>query len=228
MNKKLILLFASIILTKSVSAQDSDKKFHFGLKAAPGLYWFKAGNKQTESNGSKIGFTYGAMLEFALTDNYAFVTGLDVSYVGGKSIYTLAVEAAGITTTTTVKSDLRAQYLQLPALLKMKTKEIGMIRYFGQFGFNTALLLKATSDYSVSTTTGATNTTAEGNDEDVKKSMNPIRLSLNIGGGLEYNLSGSTSIVGSIAFENGFLNVTDDSDNKILSKGIVLTVGILF
>lgn len=228
MNKKLILLFASIILTKSVSAQNSDKKFHFGLKAAPGMYWFKPGNKNNESNGAKIGFIYGAMLEFAFTENYAFTTGLEVSYVGGKSIYTSKVEIAGITTTTTAKSDLRCQYIQLPALLKMKTKEIGMIKYFGQFGFNTGVLLKATSDFSVETTSGSTNTKVEGNDEDVKEFMNPLRLSLNIGGGLEYNLSGNTSIVGSIAFDNGFLNVTDDSDNKILSKGIVLTVGILF
>ena len=227
MKKILTLTFASIFTVTAFAQSSSGKKFHFGLEATPGIYWFKPNTDNNASNGAKFGFSYGAMLEFGFTDNYSFATGIGVASIGGK--YTNAVSIANSSTSNPPGSTAnveKLQYLQIPLTLKMKTNAIGMLKYYGQFGLGVGVNLKATDDYTY--TSSVSSYTSSQNNQDVQSSTNPIRLSLLVGAGVEFNPSGNTALVAGLMFDNGFLNVNKSSSSQILSKGIQLNLGVLF
>lgn len=231
MKKVAALLFLTVYVSTAIFAEDpTDKKFHFGLKATPGLYWVKTDDETVTSNGLKFGFGYGLITEFRLAENYGFATGIELTGVGSKYTQIATVTTGTVSTNINDEQDIKLQYIQIPFTLKMKTKQIGSMKYFGQFGLGAAVNLKATSDYKI---TVGTATPLEKNDAEVTDYINPIRLALIVGGGIEYNLSGSTSAVASVHFDNGFLNTIrkknpNEYDTKVFTKGIVLTIGILF
>ncbi|MBI2271878.1 MAG: PorT family protein [Bacteroidetes bacterium] len=223
---KIVKLALAVLLAITIGNQmTAQKNIHFGLKVVPGVYWLSSTEDSTKNDGTRFGFGYGAMLEFGLTDNYYLVTGVDMVAAGAKSITDIK---AG-TLTGTSASNFNIQYLQIPLFLKMKTKEIGMIKYFGQFGLGTGFALSVKNSWT--TTIGTTVTTGS----DTKKdNIFPLRESLLIGLGLEFNIAGSTSIVAGATFDNGFtpLLKKEDSNGKELpslkSKGVTFTVGVLF
>ena len=208
---KRITLIALLLLTGTVFTYA--QKFHFGLKAAPGVAWMKPDTKGVSNGGAKLGFSYGIVTEFAFNkaENYAFATGLDVSYRGGK----LDFDSSG----SSIKTKLNLQYLEVPITLKMKTNQIGAIKYFGQVGIVPAFNLKAKSK----TTIG--NITTEDDFKDETKSFDSSFL---IALGLEYNLVGTTSGFVSAEFNNGLMDVLDNKNLKSISNLLSLNVGILF
>lgn len=223
--KKILSIFFILIIANSSFAQDSPsyKKFNFGLKAAPGLGWFKPDSPKQTSDGVKINFSYGIMTEFNFTENYCFATGLEVNHVKGATRQTNAFGE--------VSSTMRIQYLMLPLTLKMKTKEIGALKYFGQFGLGSSFALKTKAD--VTTNYGGVVTSMK--DIDADSSVSVIKESLLIGLGAEYNLVGTTSAVFSIMYDNGFTNLyskdvklTPSYPGKLTNKAVVVTIGILF
>lgn len=228
--KKLTILFFALILTSVVNAQDA--KLHFGLKAAPSLAWLHSSTKGYDSNGSKFGFTYGLITEFKFSDNYAFATGIDVAYRGGKSKYTQSETLGSSTVTSSIEENITLQYIELPLTLKLKTNEIGYLTYYLQAGLAPGINISASADekMSIQTTNGGSTTTitADSTDMDIKDGTNNFNLSMVIGGGVEYTLSGSTVLLVGLQFNNGFLDVNDDADVKVNSNYLALTVGILF
>ena len=61
--------------------------------------------------------------------------------------------------------------------------------------------------------------------------MSFINLPLLIGAGLEYNISGNTSLYTNIRFENGFNNILRSktgNETIVYSKNIALSVGVFF
>lgn len=199
---------------------------HFGLKAAPSLAWLRTDSKGLQSNGSKFGFTYGLITEFKFSDNYSFATGIDVTYRGGK---TRTTEESLLNTIVSDKS-ITLQYVEIPITLKLKTNEIGYLTYYLQAGLAPGINIRARNDVKSSTqdkTTGAV-TTYESTNDDIGSSINTLNLSMIIGGGVEYTLSGSTVLLAGIQFNNGFLDVDDRTDYKVNSNYLALTIGILF
>jgi hypothetical protein len=125
----------------------------------------------------------------------------------------------------------------------MKTNEIGYMTYFGQFGLITGIKTKAratdnAAKFDLENKTAAKE--AEISDLNIDDDMQLFRFQLSIGGGAEYNISGSTSLVFGINYNLGFSNVlrktsryiTDMSHNSIKQNtsahNVALTVGILF
>ncbi len=134
-------------------------------------------------------------------------------------------------------------YVTIPFGIKMKSSEIGYITYFGEFGGNFSLLwnsrVRDEADASLSLTPNGVD------QNDLKKLSNYSdmqigRIQLLFGGGLEYNLSGTTSLFGALHYNLGFTNVARknskylvNSSNERVSQnfsahGIRLTVGVLF
>ena len=202
----------TLLLISSFTAADA-QKFKFGLTAAPGLAWLKPDTEGLESDGSKIAFSYGIIGDYNFTDNYALSTGIEIAYKGGKIINRdTAISTVGEITT------FNLQYIELPLTLKMKTNEIGYITYFGRFGFVPAYNIKAKGEVDVSGTI---------TEVDLDSEVNDFNVSLLIGAGAQYALSGETALIGSINFENGFLDVLDGSQ-KAIANVISLKVGVLF
>jgi hypothetical protein len=190
---------------------DEDRKFRFGLQFSPNISWLKANTAGYESNGTKVGFSYGLSFEYFMSKNYLFSTGLKILNAGGDVKYN---DAIGIYPAVQNKS-YKMKYVEIPLLLKLRTNEIGYLTYFGQFGFNTGINFSSKANTKlisseipagyVSTTPG---TSSGGVDEDTYYDADTkfFNLSLVIGAGVEYNISGNTSLMLGITYNNGFVN----------------------
>jgi opacity protein-like surface antigen len=210
--KKIILLFAVCSLS---SVHLFAQKFHFGLGITPTASWIHASSDDLEGDGSKIGFNYGLITEFAFTENYSLATGITFDNNGGK----LRTKDAQVDTLN-FQYEFKLQYVELPITLKMKTNPVGYIRYYGQFGVAPEFLIGAKGTYMQGSTLVV-------DDDDIKDDINNLNVSLIIGLGLEYNLSGNTNLLLGIQYKNGFSDVLN-SDSKATVSTLGLNIGILF
>jgi opacity protein-like surface antigen len=198
---------------------DEDRKFRFGLQFSPNVSWFKARTDGYESDGTKMGFSYGLSFEYFLTKNYLFSTGLTLLNSGGNLKYESAATyvnyRSGFPRTSAVHSivevEYKLKYIEIPFMLKMKTNEIGYFTYFGQFGFKAGVNYRSSSTNTVSYNPSGTEfiETAPVDRNDVSDEINFMNLSLAVGIGVEYNLSGNTNLMLGITFNNGFINQLD-------------------
>lgn len=115
----------------------------------------------------------------------------------------------------------KATYITIPLVLKLKTKEIGTMTYFGQFGVNSSFRWKATANDEVtkinqsSTSTSVLTLGASESKSkvDITKDVAFFKAALTFGLGAEMNLSGSTSLTFGLNYNLGFTNfVKGDSD----------------
>jgi hypothetical protein len=133
------------------------------------------------------------------------------------------------------------QYIEIPLEFKFRTLPIGLIRYFGLVGFNPGIRLSANDNYTVSgqgfdnnpnNLSGTHSVNYSENNVNLSSNTSIIRLAYVIGGGLEYNLAGTTSLQVSAEYDSGFLNTNTKSSGgfsgNVTTKGITLTIGILF
>jgi len=211
-----VFLLACIPMSLYAQETSGDQKFIFGLKATPTICWTRVDAEAVKNDGIKVGFTYGLVTEFRISNNYAFGTGVDVSYRGGK--YKYDIPGLGV-----VKVDQSFQFIDVPIYLKLRTNEIGYIRYHGQFGFLPGFIVKATEDVDHNYS----------DNDDRKNRSNQsdfgfFSVGLLVGGGLEYNLGGSTSVTASIVYQNGFIDIWDIEDAQMNTDYITLNLGVFF
>jgi hypothetical protein len=133
----------------------------------------------------------------------------------------------------------------------MKTQEIGMMTYFGQFGLNNSFRLKAKADDNLVHIAADNITELESltlTNLDIKDDMNFYYAAINVGLGTEMNLVGTTSLVVGLNFLYGLSPVVKSSSDyvrhqtlnqtaldelvpftqKITNRSVQLTIGILF
>jgi hypothetical protein len=224
--KKALLIFALATVTSAAFAQSSSSKFHFGVKAQPALGWFRIDapdNVNLKSDGLPFGFGYGLITDFGFTDHYSFSTGLEVAYRGGKTKFSYS-DLSGNTIVEQKKYSL--QFIELPITLKLRTKEIGYMTYYFQVGVAPGYAIRTRAEVR-------RNDVVIANNADVGSDINEFNLSMIIGAGAEYNISGTTSLLFGLTFNNGFLDILDDSafgNSKVKgnSNYLALTVGIMF
>lgn len=205
--KRLIGLTAALIFANAylLTAQ----KVELGLQFSPGFAWLKPSDKELKNDGMKFGFNYGVNVDVMFSDNYGIGTGVLMSHRGGKLVFG-----------DTLKTNYKFQYLDIPLLLKMRTGEVGYIRYYGTFGVMPGFRLSAKGEASYG---GATF-----DEVDIKDQINLLNISLAIGGGIQYILSGTTRLVGGIEFNNGFSDLLKAKDQKATSSKLKLIVGVMF
>jgi hypothetical protein len=220
--KKLALSTILLVVTLSQAfTQDSgDQKFVFGLKASPSVTWFRVDGDGIKNEAIRIGFTYGLMTEFYLTSNYAFATGIDISYRGGK--YKEQVSLLG-NVLGNVDVIQKLQFVEVPIALKLKTNEIGYMKYYGIFGVSPGVIVKANETIE-SDILGFPDRKNRSNQSD----FTVFNTSLNVGLGIEYNLGGSTSFTTGLQYTNGLIDIWSIDKRQMRSDGITLNIGVLF
>ena len=256
MKKILLLVSSSLLLVNSFNAQDTeaDKKFRFGLRVTPTPTWLRsADTKSVEKTGAKFGFGFGLQTEFRINSTASFVTGIGGDFLGGKQTYknsqgyvlnkdngyvdskesdlTLGAQSFTVSSNTNkfyeIKSrSVKATYVTIPVLLKLMTKDISGLKYFGMFGGNIAIQTKyrATDEVALlswnSTSGKYEAATATSKIEDMRPSgdLIPVNVALNVGLGAEYNLSGSTSFFLSINYIRGFINQYQGTSQIMVDK----------
>jgi opacity protein-like surface antigen len=211
MKKVLTVLICSVFIFYNSSAQDSasasgsQSNLHFGLKLAPIISWTTAEIDGLENDGSSIGFAYGLMMDFHFTDNYAFSTGIELSHRSGKS------------KSDSLSFKYKFQYIDLPIALKLSTNQIGYMKYFGKFGFLPGINVKATVD-------------KDPGEKDFKigSEINTFNMGLIVGAGAEYNISGQTSLMIELLYNNGFIDIWKESGEQLKTNYFGINLGVYF
>jgi len=216
--KKTTVLFSLIAFCMATFAQTD---FQLGLQISPNISWMKPNTDNIENDGLKFGFNYGIIGDFNIADNYSISTGITLVNTGGSIIKPDQQEVSNTNGITTIgygetTADIRLKYIEVPLTLKLKTNEIGYMKYFGQFGFGLGFNYdaKADEEFKYSSLNGAAGATLSREDVDYKKEINLLRTSLIVGLGAEYNLSGNTSLVFGFTFNNGFVNIFSEDAYK--------------
>ncbi len=239
--KKIVVLASFLIAVLSIQAQND---LRFGFQASPTFSWMLSNTSRINPSGTNLGLKLGMIGEFYFRENYAFTTGLGFAFnhggtqlheYGGQYWTRSDLSSAQDTMPNNVKLKYGIQYLEIPLGLKLRTREFGYLRYYIEptitMGFKTQSRGQI-EGIGVST-----------DDEkiDIRKEVNSLNLSWGIGGGLEYSLSDNTSLIGGIAFQKGFTDVTDDNgtvfdpdrgNRKENSKStldvLIIRIGVMF
>lgn len=268
------------------SKENEIKNFRFGLAITPALNWYDTESKVIKRDGVAPKFGGGLIMEFRLAKVAAIQTGVNIITAGGRLKYNNGGQYTPGATTVCyfykngediVESDVdqsnspvsftryqlnkrkyKTTYISVPVLLKLKTREIGAMVYYGQFGLNSFFRWKgrATDEVSVidATNTGAPETKSN---LTISKDVSIYNAALNFGLGGEWNLAGTTSLVIGLNYNLGFTNVLKkksvflekrfnfDNYNKddptkntnyeigpleqvVKENSLVLTIGVLF
>jgi len=235
--KYLTLTLTTICFTLLSTAQE----FRFGFKTSPAISWVKSNSKSLSADGAGIGFSYGLMGDFGLSDNYAFSTEILVTDMRSKfkmndTILTNNL-APGVSNYSDVSLDYKTKYLQIPISLKMKTGAVGSsgVVYYGQFGIAPSFLIsskvKVTSSpgYVEGDFYSNNNTENDGlGFNEFNDNVNFVRIPMILGAGVEYPLSGNTSLVLGIRFDNSFIDMLDDKKREAINNYLGLNIGVFF
>lgn len=240
MKKTVICSLSLIFLLSQGIAQTNtiDKKWRFGLRVTPQSVWLLSSDKNNVSAGRNLSSGFGLNVEYRFSNVAAILWGVGGDFEGGD--YTFKNDPAGnyvvkylrdadefvtpdnVSSTRveyTLKSrTVKTTHVSLPLILKLNTAEYNGFKYFGMFGLEAGIRVKATADDSYSEirkVDPATKNLAPVEQALEEKDINiadetaliPVRLGLNAGIGTEYRLGGTTSLLLSINFFRSFTNL---------------------
>lgn len=249
---KILCIIALITISTTVMAQE--RALRIGFSVSPMASWLSNNNNNIVRTGGNVGIKLGSSADIYFKDNYSFTTGINLGFHSGG---TLRYETGG---NYLPKSDLSdailqtgdkplpdgvkisygLQYVEIPMGLKIRSKEVGYLRYFVEAPmFSLAFLTRAR---------GTIETPDQKYErENIYKDMSIFNIFWGLGAGIEYAISEHNSLVGGLYFQNGLLDVTDDNghtaysnpdvippyilekeDSRATVSNIILRLGILF
>jgi len=203
--RKNIQLFALICLLplQTVFSQ-KNQEIKLGLKFAPNICFITPSTKDYHYDGAKLGAVIGLVSDFYFAEHYAFSTGFNFSFLGGKISYPdRVITSKKDTILGTTNSNLSFIYIEIPLMIKMFTKKFGRFTFFGQLGFGTAFRISA----HAKTEFNGNNGYLESDKTDAMSQTTTIRESVIIGLGTEFHLDQSTKIFLGLGYTNSLNNV---------------------
>lgn len=235
MRKAIAILSATLLAATTLNAQEN-QGVRFGIKLAPNMAWLRSDTKGVDGDGSVIGYTFGLLTEFPIgqTGNYRFATGVFLNNIGGKTVSKYSTTVNNVTTDYENSATTSLRYVEVPLTIKMMTNEIGLMRYYGQLGVSTAFNIRAKQDFDLVATSGGTSNTTSDTKVDVMDDTNMFKAGLVVGGGVEYNVAGNTSLLFGLTYNNSFTTVNKKSDTagvpdaKVYADHLELTLGVFF
>jgi Outer membrane protein beta-barrel domain len=194
--------------------------FRLGLTATPTFGWIKP--EQGKTDGIGLGFSYGLIGDFNFAPNYSFSTALTITSINGKSTEANVLPyyvPGSVPKAYDLKYKL--QYVDLPLTIKLKTVKTDGKRWYGQFGLSNSINISAKQD-------AVTSGNVVGDNLNVSDHIKLYRAGLIIGGGGEFDISGNTSIVAGLTFNNGFTNIVTDKARDVRNHYLALNFGVFF
>jgi len=221
----LILFCLLTSLSFAQTATTATSKYRLGFKFSPNISWLASDDGNMNVGDNSLQFGYGLNFDIFFAPNYAIGTGININNTGGKYSYFASyigddvadngIQLPDMKQVGLIERDLRLQYLQIPLTFKMKTNEIGYITYWVQFGLGLNMNMKALSSDNIDYLLYQNKNTFEweksnrlsssmGTPKDIKNEVNIFSSNLIFAAGIEYSLSGNTSILAGLTFQNGF------------------------
>lgn len=233
MKKQLVLsLFFACMIVLNTDAQDYSK-YRFGLQASPLLGWISPDVADYESDGIRMGFSWGGVMEYYFAKNYAIKTGFNLTNIGGKLKYNDKwLDKSGVSQGIgTLSRTYQLKYFEIPVSIKFRTNEIGYMTYFGHIGISTNLLTSAKADDRFSLPLNTNVMIWE--KRDIQSDVLFIREALVVGLGVEYGITASTKLVSSLTYNNGFTDIlrgknVNGTAHRAFQNYIELNLGIIF
>jgi hypothetical protein len=223
--------------------QFANAQIKLGLRVAPQLTWSKPDNKITSTNGTRVNAAYGLIIDYNFTENYAIGTEFSLQTLGtnmsiAQDRFTnISSQGVNYPSTDDLHYDYTMKYIQVPVILKMRTKEIGYLRYYAEFGFAANFLTRAKADVSMGTSFQKDKVNINDPDEedefrltphDYDTRANAFRAGLIMGAGIQYNMFGNSLLIVGLRFDNGFSNFMKDDKLKTSIHYVALNIGVLF
>ena len=206
-----MLLVLGFLLGLNIIAQN-EKSLYLGLYASPNVMWLHSNNNSVEPTQSKLGFSYGLMVDITLGDYYALATGLEIAQLGGKMNWT---DTNG-TTPTPMMANYSLKYLEIPLALKMQTAKINDMSFYGRFGGGLGVRLDAKADINANL------------NQTVTSDVQLLRAFFSIGGGIEYTIAYNTRLFAGIIYKSGLTNTFKQDDWSVKANALSLNVGVIF
>jgi hypothetical protein len=205
-------------------ATAQSKAWKIALHVDPNISWMKPDNNNITAGGSKLNFGYGISIDRMFAENYAIATGLQMKYhrIDKARMTNTSTEYISVSEITRV---YKLKYLEVPLTLRLRTNEIGYIKYWVQVGMGLGFNIRARGNDEIDHQNINMGTQEIPNWEpaneavidqtgddalenvDIDDDVRLFRTSLIAGGGIEYNLSGDVSLVAGLIFNNAFSNV---------------------
>ena len=145
------------------------------------------------------------MSDFYFAENYALSTGFNFQFINGKLNYedSLLIGNNNTLTDGDVSRKYNFLYLEIPVMIKMKTKTFGKISYFGQIGIGTGFRVKATVKEHFQPTAGV----PVDQQYEFNNGTTLIREAVLVGIGFEYHVDESSTIMIGLSYSNALNNV---------------------
>lgn len=224
--KKYIKIALLVVFVTTIYAQKGEsaagmlgEKTRLGFNFNPLFSWCRTPGAQTDNQGVRMGFQIGLQVDYYFAKNYGLSTGVYFSYLGSTINYNMSnTDSLGNPYTNVLKHKYTTQFIELPIGLKLRTNEFKRVTVYGELGVGSMFLLSARGTY-MSDFDGI-------NKEQAKvygTRVNFFDVNVSGGAGIEYNISGKTSIVAGVIYKYAFLNhIKDDKakDVKPLNLGL--------
>ena len=230
MKKNIVVIVLLILFASALKAQDPQKPFNFSIRVGPNINWLKSNSDAVDFNGAMIGFSWGALFEFPLKDNFSYVGGFNIHFAGGKISYTGLNQNIPVI----VDEQYTLKYLEIPAILKIRTNVVNGYSYYGQIGLGTSFRLNSRVARSFKLPANSSYTGSFDRQELNSDNLTSfIRESLIIGIGAQYSLQENLKLFGGLNFNNGFTDILkkgpyNTSDPKVISNFVEFNVGVYF
>ena len=223
---RLLAISLLLFFTKAGFSQHSSVRL--GLKVAPCISWMNPNEKTYTYNGASAGVSFGFISEFHFSEHYAITSGFNFSFLSGN----LQFPHVQSPDTGLLDRKYNFRYLEIPLMVKMKTKDYGNFSFFGQIGFGTGFNLRTQVKDNFMTQNHGTLTD--------KKNLTTgevcfMRESIIVGLGTEYKIDESISLIVGFSYSNSLNNVLlgkNTKDNSLKNRSslnyVELDIGVLF
>ncbi len=221
MKKTAIAILFSLFSANLYAQQNTlgNYGFRLGLTAHPNFGFVKT--EGGKDNGVSLGFSYGLIGDFNFAENYSFSTGVTITTINGKNtaLVPLSISSSSNPPLVEQKNKYMMQYIEIPLTVKLKTANMNGIRWFGQFGLSNDFRIGAKLD---------TETQGLGSADNINATdfTRFYRAGMIIGAGGEFDLSGKTSLLLGLTYNNGFTNISTDGNVK--NHFVAINFGVFF
>jgi len=250
---RLPALIVALFLLPAVAFAQLPGDLQFGVQLSPTFSSMNTNNNLINGDGSNLGLKLGVIGEYYFRENYSIHSGLGFHFNAGGTLFyenqftrvDLWDESLDSFLPANTKPDSISggigfkydlQFLEIPIGLTLRTREFGYIRYFVRPALHLGIM------------TGSRGSVrgAAFIDEDesfgISKEVNSLNLSWSLGAGIEYSISESTALVGGLAFQSGFADLTSDKgtvlqragrgtvedDSKGRVNSLIIMLGVMF
>ncbi len=227
------LLLLLMVIHQGVG-KTQDRAFRLGFQTGPMVSWINSNDNLIIKNGGNLGLKLGTTADIFFSESYSLSLGCHLGFhQGGEFQYEIGgnflpesdlsdpiLNSGDKPLPDGVRIRYRLQYLEIPVGLKLRSKEIGYIRYYVEAPIFTFSVLTRgrgdieTSDFSFEK-------------ENIYKDLVVPNVFWGLGAGLEYAISQHNSLVAGLYFQSGLFDFTRDKGHRARPNPDVIPAYIL-